>query len=292
MGNPQAAILGPVPLLARYLSFSVTDKADTFSALQQINEFYQDGEMVIGFGASLIDTLGKTIQGLSPFPGFASEQITIPSTSTDLWCWLQGNDRGVLLHQTRQLEKALAPGFRLTKTIDAFRYLDGHDLSGYEDGTENPVGDDAVAAAIVSDDGPLRGSSFVAVQQWVHDLDTFEALPQGEQDNIIGRRLSDNEELEEAPPSAHVKRTAQEDFDPEAFIVRRSMPWSDETRAGLIFVAFGCSFYAFDAQMKRMIGLDDGVVDGLFQFTRPISGSYLWCPPVNNGKLDLSPLVT
>jgi len=55
-----------------------------------------------------------------------------------------------------------------------------------------------------------------------------------------------------------------------------------------MFVAFGCSFYAFDAQLKRMIGAEDGITDGLFRFTRPISGSYFWCPPVENGKLDLS----
>lgn len=36
-----------------------------------------------------------------------------------------------------------------------------------------------------------------------------------ERDHIIGRRLSDNEELEDAPESAHVKRTAQEASPPK-----------------------------------------------------------------------------
>jgi len=31
------------------------------------------------------------------------------------------------------------------------------------------------------------------------------------QDNTIGRRRRDNDELDEAPASAHVKRTAQEE---------------------------------------------------------------------------------
>ena len=53
--------------------------------------------------------------------------------------------------------------------------------------------------------------------------------------------MSDNEELEDAPESAHVKRTAQEDFEPEAFVVRRSMPWADATSEGLEFVAFGAT---------------------------------------------------
>ena len=115
-------------------------------------------------------------------------------------------------------------------------------------------------------------------------------MAEGERNNIIGRRLSDNEELDDAPVSAHVKRTAQESFDPDAFVLRRSMPWADAGGEGLMFVAFGCSLDAFEVQLRRMAGLDDGVVDGLFRFTRPISGSYFWCPPVSDGRLDLSAL--
>lgn len=79
-----------------------------------------------------------------------------------------------------------------------------------------------------------------------------------EQDASIGRRRDDNEEIEDAPSSAHVKRTAQESFEPEAFVLRRSMPWAEGARAGLVFVPFGRSFDAFEAQLTRMMGLDDG----------------------------------
>ena len=136
--------------------------------------------------------------------------------------------------------------------------------------------------------GPgLDGSSFAAVQQWLHDLDHFQSLAPDEQDHIIGRRLGDNEELAAAPESAHVKRTAQEDFTPAAFVLRRSMPWVNGQQAGLFFLAFGHSFDAFEALLNRMTGVDDGVVDALFSFTRPLSGSFYWGPPVSNGKLDL-----
>jgi putative iron-dependent peroxidase len=36
-----------------------------------------------------------------------------------------------------------------------------------------------------------------------------------------------------------------------------------------------------------MTGQEDGITDGLFRFTRPLTGSYFWCPPVAGGKLDL-----
>ncbi len=73
-------------------------------------------------------------------------------------------------------------------------------------------------------------------------------------------------------------------------MLRRSMPWADEDGEGLVFVAFGKSFDAFEAVMRRMVGLEDGIVDALFDFTRPVLGAYFWCPPVADGVLDLSTL--
>ncbi|NOY67522.1 MAG: Dyp-type peroxidase, partial [Gammaproteobacteria bacterium] len=133
----------------------------------------------------------------------------------------------------------------------------------------------------------LDGSSFVAVQQWVHDFDILDEMSTNESDDAIGRHISDNEEFD-APESAHVKRTAQESFEPEAFMLRRSMPWVEGVEGGLYFVSFVHSFYAFETQLERMIGLEDGISDGLFKFTRPVSGTFFWCPPMKEGKLDLS----
>jgi len=175
--------------------------------------------------------------------------------------------------------------------IDGFQFDNGRDLSGYVDGTENPKGKKAAAAAILRGAGAgLDGSSFVAVQQWIHDFQRFEAMSAKDQDNAVGRRRSDNKELSGAPRSVHVKRTAQESFSPEAFILRRSMPWTDGAAGGLNFVAFGKSFDAFEAQLKRMVGAEDGVTDALFKFTRPVTGSYFWCPPIAKGRLDLRAL--
>ena len=75
--------------------------------------------------------------------------------------------------------------------------------------------------------------------------------------------------------------------DPTAFVLRRSMPFADAHEAGLQFVAFGHSLRAFRTLLQRMTGADDGIVDGLFGFTRPVSGAYFWCPPVEHGRLDL-----
>jgi len=288
MSNYQTGILADVPMQARFLSFSIDKEGNVKAALQQLADFADGEHTVVGIGTSVIENLKTTIPGLSMFPTFETAQVEVPSTNADLWCWLRGDDRGALVHQTHKLVKWLADGFICEQIIDGFRYDIGRDLTGYEDGTENPTDDEAVKTAILASAGEgLNGSSFVAVQQWVHNLDDFLSLPQEEQDDVIGRRKSDNEELDDAPETAHVKRTAQEDFEPEAFVVRRSMPWADAAHEGLVFVAFGHSFDAYHALLKRMVGADDGQVDALFSFTTPVTGSYFWCPPMLNGKLDL-----
>lgn len=287
----QPGILAQVPPHARHLFFSLIPGADATVPVAGLGQIADGDATVVGLGSTVVEAMGKHVEGLRAFPAIGGSGLEIPATPAALWCWLRGEDRGELLHRTRRIEKTVAPALRLESAIDAFRYRAGDDLTGFEDGTENPVGGAAVEAATVKGEGPGRdGSSFVAVQQWVHDLDRFEAKSPQEQDNTFGRRKSDNEELPDAPPSAHIKRTAQEDFDPEAFVLRRSMPWVEAARAGLIFVAFGKSFDAFEALLRRMVGKDDGIQDALFTFTRPVSGSYFWCPPVLDGRLDVRAL--
>lgn len=289
MSSRQPGILAPVPPFSRYLEFRIAPDADLGAALSALKDWDVDEASVVGLGASVPAKLGKSVAPLRPFPVMSGPGVCVPSTQADLWCWLRGDDRGHLLHKGRDFESLLGSAFLRARRVDGFKYDRGLDLSGYEDGTENPKDEAALAAAILAGAGAgLDGSSFVAVQQWVHDLDRLGVMAQSERDNIVGRRQSDNEELDDAPPSAHVKRTAQESFSPEAFVLRRSMPWADGTGEGLMFVAFGKSFDAYEAQLTRMTGGEDGITDGLFRFTRPVSGSYFWCPPVADGALDLS----
>ena len=289
MTTAQPGILDDLPAHGRYLSFNLVPACAPAQLTALLETLEPGSELVVGLGPSLINRLEGHISGLRPFPSFANQGIDIPSTPHALWLWLRGDDRGELLQRSRKLCQQLAAGFELKQAVESFKHGSGRDLTGYEDGTENPEGEAAIQAAF-SHDPTLAGSSFVAVQQWRHDYDRFEAMPQSERDHSIGRRLSDNEELDDAPASAHVKRTAQESFEPEAFLLRRSMPWSDSHGSGLMFVGFGHSLAAFEAQMLRMLGLHDGITDALFRFTQPLTGSYYWCPAQTNGKLDLSPI--
>lgn len=291
MSDFQQGILAPIPAASRYLSFRIADVQAAPRVLAALRDAVDGSDTVIGIGPSLVQALDKKIDGLKEFPALSVPGAPVPSTPAALWVWLRADDAGAALLRSLDIERLAAPAFALDSAVNAFRYADDRDLSGYEDGTENPQGDEALEAAFVFGKGAgLDGASFVAVQQWVHDFDKMRAIPGDEMDRIIGRRKQDNEELDGAPDYAHVKRTEQESFTPQAVVLRRSSPWADERRGGLYFVAFGHSLRAFEVQMRQMIGATDGVHDGLFRFTQPITGSFFWCPPVKDGKLDLSAL--
>ena len=55
-------------------------------------------------------------------------------------------------------------------------------------------------------------------------------------------------------------------------MLRRSMPCVERMSVGLVFVAFGKSFDAFEAILNRMLGNEDSISDARFTFARTIKG--------------------
>ena len=289
MRTAQAGILTEIPSHALYVSYQLSDVTALPAALRILQAEADGCHCVAGFGASLIHALKASIPGLRTGFDIPGSLVALPQQPIALWLWLRGEDRGDLLLAERAWTQRLQPALVRHQRIEAFRHGDGRDLTGYKDGTENPLDELAFDAACVSSThADLACSSFAAIQQWLHQFEKFDAMSPEAQDHAIGRRRSDDVELEDAPESAHVKRTAQEGFEPEAFVLRRSMPWSAGNRAGLMFVSFGASFQAFEAQLKRMSGAEDGVLDALFQFSQPVTSHYVWCPPMLDEQLDLS----
>ena len=288
----QPGILAAIPPVARMVSLRLREGSPEARAkavqvgLQGLAGLDVDKSLVVGLGSDVV-AFGGNVAKLRAPPALSGVGVSVPSTPQAMWWWLRGTDRGELVRQQRALEDAVGAGFIVADVADTFIHDGGKDLSGHQDGTENPKDDDAVVAALDNSDDGIAGGSFVAVQRWTHNLRAFMRHDPHTRDLMVGRRAVDDVEIDDAPPSAHVKRTAQESFSPEAFVWRRSMPWADGNGEGLMFVAFGKSFDAFEAQMRRMVGLDDGIVDALFGFTRAVSSSYFFCPPVKDGKLDL-----
>lgn len=276
--RPQPGILAPLPPSGRFLVFGLAPDADRAALVGRLAA-WTVGDDVLGVGAPLVEA-----PGLRGFPAHARASVVVPSTQGAIVAFLRDDDAGRLVHRAQALVRHLGPSVTLVEDVATFVHAGGRDLTGYVDGTENPK--DARAAEVALD----GARSFLSVQRWVHDLASFAARPTDERDALLGRTAAEDEELPDAPETAHVKRTAQESFDPPSFLVRRSMPFGDAREAGLFFAAFAASLDPFERILRRMVGDEDGVVDALFRFSRPVSGGHYLCPPIDDrGLLRLSP---
>jgi porphyrinogen peroxidase len=284
------AALGTEPMAA--VSLEWRHRGDA-AALWRCVQALHAPHAVIGIGAPLAAAVGAPVAGLRPFQRLQRGRYTMPATQHDLWALVTAGDAGQAFERADALIAALMACAELVEATPLFNYRRGRDLSGYQDGTENPKGDAAWEAALVPD-GAFAGSSHVLVQRWLHFRDRFAGLPPGAADLVVGRRLSDDEEIAEAPESAHVKRTAQEDFEPPAFMLRRSMPWGEGRRQGLQFIAYVADPSANQRQLERMMGLEDGLQDALLAHSQAETGANYWCPPWDGQRLRLPavPLAT
>lgn len=286
--DAQPSILSPVPDVGTFMTFELEDVASAKTVLDHVRALDADDDLVLGLGEPLLRASDIRPFGLRVFPSLSAKGVGIPSTQGAVWAFLATGDGGQRIARARALVDGLGP-VRVVEEVPVFVHDGGRDLTGYKDGTENPE-ERAREVALVGD-GPLANGSFVAVQRWIHDLGRFARLSPADRDATFGRSRESDEELADAPASAHVKRAAQESFAPEAFMLRRSMPWGTAREHGIYFVAYGASLDPFEAVLRRMAGLEDGIQDALFGFTRPVTGGYYFCPPRQGLRFDLSGLV-
>jgi len=129
--------------------------------------------------------------------------------------------------------------------------------------------------------------------RWIHDLATFEAQPETDQERVIGRTKADSLELadEDKPTTAHIARVEIEDeLGDELSIYRRSVPYGTLAEHGLYFVAFAADRERFDRMLGRMFGLADGQRDRLTDFSRPVTGALYFAPPLTLLGLKEEPI--
>ena len=246
------------------------------------------GRVVVGVGAPLAEAVGVELPGLRPFERLSRGRYTFPATQHALWLLVAGADAGTVFQAAERLRAELGGLAVLAEACTMFNYRQGRDLTGFKDGSANPNGPDAQAAAFVAA-GEWAGASHALVQRYLHFRDRFAALPPRARNDAIGRDEASDEEDPEAPPAAHIKRTEQEDFDPPAFMLRRSMPWGDLRRHGLQFIAFMSAPDKAQRMLARMLGDDDGVQDALLAHTQAETGAYYFVPPMAGDRLHLPP---
>lgn len=166
-----------------------------------------------------------------------------------------------------------------------FRYLDGRDLTGFIDGTENPqFPDDRGETALLGDDaGIFADGSFVFAQRYVHNLESWKRLKVDAQEHVIGRTKLESIELDDdvKPENAHIARAVIEDDEGEELeILRHSLPYGDgQGEQGLFFIAYTKDLTRIDKMLLRMFGTSgDGIHDRLLHFVTAVDGAYFFAP--------------
>ena len=166
-----------------------------------------------------------------------------------------------------------------------FRYLDGRDLTGFIDGTENPqFPDDRDEVALLGEEaGIFADGSFVFAQRYVHNLENWKKLKVDAQEHVIGRTKLESIELDDdvKPDNAHITRAVIEDDEGEELeILRHSLPYGDgQGEQGLFFIAYTKDLTRIDKMLVRMFGTSgDGIHDRLLHFVTAVDGAYFFAP--------------
>ena len=243
------------------------------------------GAEVVAFGPRLTESLADLaappgMDAYAPIEGI--EGFSAPATQQDLFVWLHGPQRDELFARALAWREALAPVARITREEQGFLFRDSRDLTGFVDGSANPKDEARLEAALLG--GEHAGGSFVLAQRWVHDLTGFWTLPVADQERVIGRTKPDSVELtgDAMPPDSHVSRTDIARDGKAVKIYRRSSPVGGVRDAGLYFLAFSAELDRFRWLLESMFGLShDGRRDRLLGYSKPVSGSFFYAPPLD-----------
>ncbi len=129
---------------------------------------------VVGVGSDFWDRaygdLPRPTQ-LHPFVPLAGARHSAPATSGDVFFHLRAARVDPCFEVAHRLMQRFAGLLEVVDEVHGFRYHDERDLLGFVDGTESPSHPrESVPAALVADDPPYEGSSYLVVQKYVHDL--------------------------------------------------------------------------------------------------------------------------
>jgi porphyrinogen peroxidase len=283
--SPQTGIFALGTAAHAYLEFDLVESADELAVVVSVARLREPRttiggvNLVAGFRPELWalvapDAAPVGVVGFEqPIRGVAVHEL--PATQHDVVVWLAGASYDVVFDTSRSIATELMGRATLAHEMVGWQYHHDRDLTGFEDGSENPSVVEATSIALVPSGLPGEGASILLLQQWEHDSIAWEALPVAAQEAIIGRRKSDSEELDPSPPTSHVTRTDQDRF---GKIFRRNVAYGTLAQHGTIFVGFCASQRPFVEMLESMVGNGSEPADQLTSVARAVTGAYYVIP--------------
>ena len=246
-----------------------------------------DGRLscVMGFGSDAWDRFfgQPRPSNLHPFREIKGQHHAV-ATPGDILFHIRAMRMDLCFELATQIMSSLGDAMATADEVHGFKYYDERDLLGFVDGTENPVDQDAIDAAIIGDeDASFAGGSYVIVQKYLHDLKAWNAVPVEQQENIIGRaKLSDIEQADAAKaPYAHNVLTNIEKDGEQLQIVRDNMPFGDASKGefGTYFIGYARSPDRIEQMLVNMfVGNPPGNYDRLLDFSKAVTGTLFFVP--------------
>jgi porphyrinogen peroxidase len=248
---------------------------------------------VAGIGSLAWDRLfsGPRPAELHPFRALSGSRHAAVATEGDLLLHIRATRMDLCFEYATHVLDRLTGWVTVRDEVHGFRYFDERDLIGFVDGTENPVGNAAAAAAIVGDQDPaFAGGSYVVVQKYLHDVTAWNALPVEEQEKVIGRsKLADIEMPDDVKPAnSHVALNTIVDPDgTQRQILRANMPFGAPGRGefGTYYIAYAATPSVTEQMLVNMfVGKPPGNYDRILDFSTAVTGGLFFVPSA--GFLD------
>jgi len=269
---------------------AVRDVLSDWASLQRAVGFRAPGPplaCIAAVGSQAWDRLfaGPRPAELHPFRELAGSRHRAPATPGDLLLHIRHERMDMCFEFATQVMDRLAGAVTIVDEVHGFRFFDERDLLGFVDGTENPDGRAAAAAALVGGTDPdFTGGSYVIVQKYLHDMQAWNALSVEEQERVFGRsKLSDIEMADEVKPvNSHVAVNTLIDPDgTQRQILRANMPFGDLGRNefGTYYIAYGATPSVTEQMLVNMfIGRPPGNTDRVLDFSTAVTGTLFFAP--------------
>ncbi len=300
MAREQFGICAEPSLHGYYLLFNALDDKNAYirQALSRLPALFDDYadrfseanlSGVIAIGANYWDEFCPEARPkeLAPFPAMSCDDRVAPASSYDLYIEIRSDRADVNHIVSDKVCHLLGDSVELVEQIRSFRYLDGRDLTGFVDGTENPKGFHRREVALVSatEDENFVGGSYLHIQRYRHNLNLWNSIEQESQEEVFGRTKLENIEFDDDKklPTAHTKRANLKDESGNSVeIVRQSMPYGEMKMQGLFFVSYCNTPKNFELILRSMIfGDENGNYDHLLEFTQAETGAAFFAPSLN-----------
>jgi putative iron-dependent peroxidase len=295
MATPQRAILTALGEHQWYVHLSRTGGADlgvikgALAALRDDCDV-QGVNLSLMFGPTLLADLTQDIpEDFQPYPGYQSaDGKEAKATQEELLVWVHSDHKDRNWHTQYKFRTAVSGHMAVARETIAWIYGASLDLTGFIDGTGNPVPERQRECAVVPDGKPGAGGAFAIAQRWVHDLTYFNSLTPEDQENTFGRTRVNSVRLDKQVPTSHLSHvelregeTADATKSKRGEIVRRSTPYAlHDGTVGLYFLGFCREQAVLRERMEAMYGMNGQIRDALTDYSTPASGSFYFAPAV------------